>query len=754
MKHADEQAVMLRSNKVTVKGDIPTGVREKLKEDLINIAAQKANKRLFGFLPVKLWFYAAAGKGKDTRFRKWLKTRVGEAPVLLDTALCNKSIQLFENYLFNGGYFAHQVEAEVLPLKNKRARVHYHVKVEPGWKLGKISFPEGKTEYEKRIVRLSSMSLLRSGDLFEITKLKAERDRIEKDLKNIGYFFFSRDYVNFTLDSATEKNKVNVSIRISPPTDSTLHKTYSIRKVFVYEDFSAEIGLLDTAGLDTIYEGNVYFIQRKNIVTSKRVLEALYLRPGTLYSQELHNKSLRRLNDMGIFRFITMEYDPVPDSLQNLLDCRIFLTPAKQHSFGASGEINVNIEGFLGLAGTLSYRNKNLSRRADLFSVDLSGGVQFLFLKQKEAKPLTWDLGLSSSYTINRIGFPFPVKKRAQLINPKTFFSLSYNFESRYELDENTNRAFLYNLHNFNFGFGYDWSQNRFIRHSVNPININFFIFPQKGETFIERLAQNPSLQNNYAEQFVLGPSYTFLYADQLSNTDRRYFYYRLNVEVVGNLFYAGFALADLASNVSKPYRIFDRAFSQFLRTDHDYRAYVRMSRHSSFVWRGYAGIGFAYGNSNQMPFIKQFFVGGPNSLRGFNIREIGPGGYVDTTIYNSSDASRKNFGFFNQTGDIKLETNAEIRFDIYKWLKGAVFVDAGNVWLMRKDPSRPNAEFNFKRFWNEFALDVGAGIRMDFSFFVIRFDYGFPIRDPRRAENSRWTFQRGQFQLAVGYPF
>ena len=754
MRDAGENDLLLRSNRVIVKGEVPPGTREKIRDDLLNIVAQKPNKKLFGFIPVKLWLYAAAGKGRETKFRKWLKTKAGEPPVYLDSTLCEKSKLLFENYLFNTGHFEHEVESEIVLLKNRKARVQYTVKVQPNWRLGKISFPDGQTEYEKLISRLSSMSLIKEGDPFDVTRLKSERDRIERELKNIGYFYFSRDYVNFKLDSATQKQRVNVRIGISPPSDTTLHQPYRIRKVLFYEDFSAEIGLLDTTGLDTTQIGEVYFIQRKNIIQDKRLLDMLYLRPGALYSQELHNRSLRRLNDLGIYRFITIEYEAVKDSLARLLDCKIYLTPAKQHSFGASGEVNINIEGFLGLAGTLSYRNKNLSRRADLFSVDVSGGVQFLFLKQKEAKPLTWDLGITSTYAINRIASPIRVKGLTQALNPKTFFNLSYTFESRYELDESRNRTFLYNLHNFNFGYGYDWSQNRFIRHSVVPINVNFFIFPEKGETFNERLRLNPSLQNNYAEQFILGPSYTFLYADQLSNTDKRYFYYRLNVEVAGNLIYAGFALADVFSNVRKPYRIFDRAFSQFIRTDHDYRAYIRMSRHSSFVWRGYAGLGFAYGNSAQMPFIKQFFVGGPNSLRGFNIREIGPGGYVDTTIYNSSDAERRNFGFFNQTGDIKLETNAEIRFDIYKWLKGAVFVDAGNVWLMRKDPSRQDAEFNFRRFWNEFAVDVGAGIRMDFSFFVIRFDYGFPIRDPRRPENSRWTFQRGQFQLAVGYPF
>jgi len=151
---------------------------------------------------------------------------------------------------------------------------------------------------------------------------------------------------------------------------------------------------------------------------------------------------------------------------------------------------------------------------------------------------------------------------------------------------------------------------------------------------------------------------------------------------------------------------------------------------------------------------VKQYFVGGPNSLRGFLIREIGPGSYVDSTAFDIERGEKKNVGFFNQTGDIKLELNAELRFDIFKWIKGALFADAGNVWLMRRDPARPNGEFDFTRFYKEIALNVGAGLRLDFNYFVIRFDYGFPIRDPRLTEDRRWRFQKGQFQLAIGYPF
>ena len=242
--------------------------------------------------------------------------------------------------------------------------------------------------------------------------------------------------------------------------------------------------------------------------------------------------------------------------------------------------------------------------------------------------------------------------------------------------------------------------------------------------------------------------------------------YFRTNIETAGNIIYAGFKLANLKSQHDSTYLIANRPFSQYFRIEGDWRNYFRMTNHSMFAIRSFAGFGIPYGNSLALPFVKQFFVGGPNSLRGFLIREIGPGGYATTErtaegklIYNPETGEKGNVGFFNQTGDMKLEVNAEIRFDIYKWLKAAVFVDAGNVWLLRKD-ARQLGDFNFKRFWSEFAVDAGAGLRLDFNFFVIRFDYGFPLRDPRRAVGKRWqfangqAFKTGQFQLAIGYPF
>ncbi|MBP7390324.1 MAG: BamA/TamA family outer membrane protein, partial [Chitinophagales bacterium] len=275
---------------------------------------------------------------------------------------------------------------------------------------------------------------------------------------------------------------------------------------------------------------------------------------------------------------------------------------------------------------------------------------------------------------------------------------------------------------------------------------------------FNRRLSLNQALASSFEEQVILGPNYSFIYNNQEGDKDRVYTYFKTALETSGNILYAGFKLANLKSS-NDQFLILKRPFSQYFRIEADWRNYVRIRNHGMFAIRTFAGIGIPYGNSDALPFVKQFFVGGPNSLRGFLIREIGPGSYVDTLVYNPETGEESgNVGFFNQTGDIKLEINAELRFDIYKWLKGAVFVDAGNVWTIKKD-TRTNGNFEINRFWKEFAVNAGVGARLDFNFFVIRLDYGFPFRDPRKVSGNRWLFEnaqfrKGQFQLAIGYPF
>lgn len=757
VKNLPADQSLLVKNKFVFVNKVPRAEKEKIRADLSKVVLQKPNKRFLQLMPFRMWLYHSATHGKRlTKFKQWIIDKVGEAPVIYDTALTAKSVSSMENYLFNYGYF-HGKVVDSSVTKNKRTRMIYSLQTNELWKIGDVKLP-AKHNVCDSLVRLNyKTSLLKTGERFSIVNLKNERDRIENILRNHGFFYFNREYITFDLDSMAGKNKVNIKITINPPSDSTEHLQYRINNIYVITDYAAEL-LNDSTHRDTIMAGEYNIISHKTNFRKGVLLDAIFFKHDDLYTKDKELRTINRFGLQGAFKFVSLDYTKVENVPENYLDCTISLTPAKKHAITASGEVNVTNEGLFGTAVTFSYKNKNLTKGADQLLVDVSSGVQLKFSKKDKVQVITATASANVTYYLNKFLVPFKAKSFTRNTSPKTRINVNYNLEHRFDFDTLGNAAFLYQLHHFSALFGYEWSENRFKKHVFNPITVSFYLLPKTGSEFHRRLNLNPILKSSFEEQVIIGPNYTFTYSNQKTEQDNIYMYFRSNIETAGNIIYAGFKLANLKS-AHQTYLIGKRPFSQYFRIDGDWRNYFRMNNHSMFAMRTYMGLGVPYGNSKALPFVKQFFVGGPNSLRGFLIREIGPGGYADPSTYNAETGKKTNSGFFNQTGDIKLEMNVEIRFDIYKWLKGAIFADAGNVWLMRKD-ARTNGEFNIKRFWNEFAVDAGAGLRLDFNFFCIRFDYGFPFRDPRRTEATRWQFKNGQaftngqFQLAIGYPF
>lgn len=754
------QSLLVKNKFVLNKKAFTVAEKDKIKTDFSNIVAQKPNRRFLGLLPMRMWLYYSATKGKKlTRFKQWIIDKVGEEPVVYDTLQTDKSEKLLENYMFNFGYFYADIRDSTIT-KKKKTVVIYTIDNGPKWTVGKVEFAEGKYSSDSLVYVSRMNTVLRPTQRFDIASLKSERERIETLLRNSGFYYFNREYVIFSLDTITETKTVDIKVSVLQPSDTSQHKQYFLNDFYITTDFASEI-LNDSTRRDTVLAGDsleYHIISRRKVLQKNILSDAIFMRKGRLYSRNAEVRTLNRLNQLGIFKFITIDFVKSKEGAGNLLDCIVSLSPAKRQAFLASGEANVTNEGLFGLSGTFSYKNKNLTHRADQFIFDASAGVQLKFSKKESVKVITTNVNSSVTYYLNRFLVPFKARAFSRNTNPKTRLSVGYAFENRFDFDTSGSVTFLYQLHNFNASFGYEWNEKITKRHLFNPLTVTFYLLPKRGNEFISRLNRNPILKSSFEEQVIIGPNYTFIYDNQRSLTDRRYMYFRSSLETAGNIIYAGYKLANLKSVNDSLYLMFNKPFAQYFRVEGDWRNYFRIRNHGMFAIRANAGIAVPYGNSYAIPFIKQFFVGGPNSLRGFLIREVGPGGYVDSTAYNPETGEKKNIGFFNQTGDIKLELNAEFRFDIYKWLKGALFLDAGNVWTIRKD-TRTNGNFAFNRFWKEFAIDIGAGLRFDFNFFVIRFDYGFPIRDPRKTDGKRWLFEnaqfrKGQFQLGVGYPF
>ena len=746
----DGQTLLVK-NKVVFVNDKNTKERQKTHDDLLHVIAQQPNKRVFGFMPFKLWLYTAANnRKKENKMRWWIKNKVGEAPVIYDPDLADKSDKLMETFLQNYGYLYAHV-SHTLITKKKKSYVTYSINRGPLWHIGSVTFPSAPYLTDSLTQQHKGQSRIHPGDKFDITALKAERDRVETDMKNNGFYFFGKEYVAFDLDTSIIPFTVNVTMRINQINDSTPHQQFWINDIYVTTDFGIDL-VSGPVHRDTLTINEFHFINKKKVIRPAVVLDNTFIKHNQLYSKTNYVKTVKALSSLAIYKFVTVEYTRMP-GMDRYLNCVISMTPGKRQAVSASAEANINYEGFFGVAGTLSYKNKNLSKRSDLLAVDFTPGVQFEFGRKQPVRIITKEFAATASYYFNKFLFPFSKKFALTLKDkaPKTRISIRYNYEQRYDFDSLGQRAFFYTLHGFNASFGYEWNQSNFIRHVLNPFNFTLFLLPQTGPYFLQRLDANPVLKSSYQEQIILGPSYAFIYDNQVSKNDLRHMRFTVNLETAGNALMAGFAAANANRNRVLPYTIFHKDFSEYVRGEFDLRGYLRLSNHSSFVGRSYLGIAVPYGNSTSVPFTKQFSSGGPNSLRGFLVREVGPGAYK-----NPNQATNELTGFFNQTGDMKLEGNIELRFDIFKWFKGAIFTDVGNVWLVNRDLDRPLANFQFDRFYKEFAMDVGAGLRLDFSYFVIRVDYGMGVRDPSR-DGNKWYFNTktpGRFQLAVGYPF
>lgn len=756
----DGQSLLVK-NKFIYEGKLSPAEKDKLRTDLPAIAAQKPNRKIFGFMPMRMWFYYSASNSKKlNKFRKWIIDKVGEPPVVFDSLLLKRSELAMENYMFNFGYFQANI-VDTAIIKNKKTTVVYRLKPGNAWKIGTVKLMVRPFISDSVAANFMKNSRLITGQRFDIANHKAERERIETVLRNNGFYYFNREYITFDFDTSPDNNTVNVKIFINQPSDTAPHRQFRLNNFYITTDYVAD-RLNETLKRDTVFAGDsleyaIFSAQR--ILRKLIVADAMFMKRGEWYNKEKELRTINRFAQLGVFKFISMDMVRARNREGNYLDALISLTPAKRQSFIAGGEMSVTNEGLFGLSGAISYKNKNLSKRADQFVVDISSGVQLRFPRSNQVELITTNAAISATYFLNRmVGFS-RYKSFSKSRNPRTRLNIGYNYEYRNDFDTNSVVTFLYQLHNFNLTYGYDWLRGRYITHVLNPVAINFYLLPEKGKEFLRRLDLNPILKSSFEEQVTISQFYSFTYNNQVTATDKRYMYFRASAEAAGNLIYAGFKAINTNTDNDSLYLIAQKPFSQFVRMEADFRNYFRIRQHGMFALRTYAGIGVPYGNSYALPFIKQFFVGGPNSLRGFLIREIGPGSYVDSTIYNPETGKKKSVGFFNQTGDIKLELNAEFRFDLYRWLKAAVFVDAGNVWTIRKD-NRSNGNFDINRFWKEFAVDAGAGLRFDFNFFVIRFDYGFPIRDPRRTDGNRWQFKNGQafksgqFQLAIGHPF
>lgn len=768
-----------------VKNEINTESKVVSKGDLEGYIRQKPNRKLFAqaFFRFHLQVYNLVNqeklekrveiltkknekrnarrlaKGKDPKERRrsfweWLAD-IGEEPVIYDPALSEKSSEMLEIFLRGKGHFSAAVsDTVVFNEKRKRAKAVYNVFTKTPYTVRNINYEIA----DPRLARLTQPSrsrnkILKEGMNYDVEKFQEERERIERILKSNGYYAFSDDYVRLEVDTNLGTNQADIQLTIADPevrdtvrVKSKNHQTYNIRNIYVHTDYNQK--LKGSVRYDTLVYNGVHFIyQGKFRHRPEMLLDKIFFKTGDLYRVKRGELTYQYLSSLRAYKFINISYqEDVEDDGGHALDVRINLTPGLRQGFGFELQ-GTNTEGNLGISGSFTYKNKNLFRGAEILQFRISGGLESQVVAsniQNEningVLPFnTIELNPEISLTIPKMLVPFKPHRIVRYGDPKTIIALGYNFQQRPD----------YTRSIFNAKFGYQWMQNQYARHYLNPIEVNFVNIYNEAPAFIERLnnLQDKLLRNTFISHLTTTTNYTYIFSNQRVNKKGNFSYFRARLESSGNILRGIMALAQAKKDTNNSYRIFNIPFSQYLKYEVDYRKYWQVTDFSQLVFRVNQGLGYPLFNLGVLPFESAFFGGGANGIRAWAARSLGPGSLPDSL--NLQD----------QFGDLKLEINLEYRFDIYRWFKGAIFADAGNVWLLNRDADRPGGLFEFDRFYKELALGAGLGVRLDFNFFVIRFDVATPFHDPGRPENDRWAIRDFEWQdvnlnLGIGYPF
>jgi outer membrane protein assembly factor BamA len=719
--------------------------RKLLEKELKPLLRPKPNSKILG-VRVKLFFYNLAGEPtKEKGFRHWLRTKVGEPPVLFSQVDLDYTTRLLQNYSQNRGYFKAMATADSTR-RGKRATAEYLVKPGQQYRIKEIKFPTDSSALGKVIAATQYKTLLKKDAPYNLEVIKAERIRIDTRLKEQGYYYFGPDYLMVQVDSTTGHFETALILKVKNDTPARARKVYTIGTIIIYPNYSIRDNnqrlkqqLQDSTAVTHYHDFKI--IDKENLFNPRIFDRTLYFHKGDLYNRTNHNLSLNRLVNLGTFKFVKNQFTP-SDSLGSVLNAYYYLTPLKKKSIRIEVLGKTNSANYTGTELNINWSNRNTFKGAELLTVSLFGGLEVQISGQNNGFDV-YRAGTETSIIWPRFIAPFQLKSSSGFM-PKTKATVGYEFQKREQ---------LYALNSFKASYGYLWKENIRKEHQLNVTDITYVSPNNVTDLYLEQIAANRTLSKVIEKQLIFGPTYSYTYTNTMETSRKHTIYFKGSLDVAGTL--SGLLTG---ANVKQgdTTKVFGVAFSQYVKMESDFRHYMKLGADSQLASRIIIGAGYGYGNSTELPYIKQFFIGGTNSIRAFRARSIGPGSYL---------AETESSFLPDQSGDIKLEFNTEYRTRLFSIVKGAVFVDAGNIWLMHKNLDKPGAEFS-KKFIEQVAIGTGVGLRFDFSFLLLRTDFSFPIRKPYLEEGHRWVldqinFGSGSwrkenliFNLAIGYPF
>lgn len=807
-RHLKENEYLVSANKIIdhQKTKIP-------REEIEAFIRQKPNRKILFVFPFNLWLYNQVDqdklaqkkekrdarfdrinekriaknteknekrikKGKPTKEPK-LKSKdkptfresvldVAEEPVLYDSAIAKQTSLQLKRFLFSKGYFYARVSDSVSYSKRKKkARVSYHIFPGKQYFLNNIKYNISDEELSYFIFGDTAHCKLKPGAHFDADVMQSERERITANLLNNGYYFFEPDYIYFDVDSGLAERKIDITISAkkfpmfaNAQKDSISyvnHPRYYVNNIYIITE-NIKGSYKNEYFKDTVRFEDFIFLTNEPLRYKKSILtHNIEFFKGQVFQKNLAEKSYKRILNLGLFRTVLIQYIK-NERYNDQLDCYIVCQPLVKQAINVETE-GTNTSGNLGIDGSILYQNKNLLKGAELVEFSLNGAIiaqkQFNEKKQTDLSTVqnvqktfnTIQVGPSLRFSVPRAAFPFsllPFKKDAF---PRTYINTSLNYQARPEF----NRT----ITTINYGFGFRSHKSK-LKHDLIPVEI--YMVKAKLESGFKQDLININdffLLNSFQDHITTMSKYTVTYNNQqisngVNTSKKAVSFVKVNLASSGNILRGLFEATGQKQDTLGRYLIFNTPFAQFVKMDIDYRLYIPIRKKNRVVYRTALGIGRPLKNLNVLPYEQSYFSGGPNSVRAWRARTLGPGGYAQP-----ADVTAK----YDKIGDLLIEGNFEYRFHIFRSFFGAIFADAGNIWLLNRDSRKPNGDFVLDRFYKEFAMGSGLGLRWDLSFFVLRLDAAVPIADPSYPEGQRWVIdkkplKRTTLNFGIGYPF
>ncbi|MDO4164487.1 MAG: BamA/TamA family outer membrane protein [Bacteroides sp.] len=708
--------------------------------------------------PVGLWVYNGFAK-YEKGFGHWIFNHFAAKPVLMSSVNPGIRQKVAENILRDYGYFNGTVSYQtfVNPRDSLKAKLQYTVNMRNPYVIDTVFYQGFSTRTLNIMERARRRSLIAPGEQFNVTDLDGERTRISELLRNVGCYFFRPDYMTYQADTTLVRGG-HVAMRLVPVAGmpKMAERPFYVGKTSFYlmgKQGEAPNDSVDYKDLRIYYHDKLevrpnmlYRWQNYKGFRRKRQVEdstgiARRRAFESLYSAYRQNRVQSRLSNIGIFRYLEMQYMPRDTAMtSDTLDLKVIAILDKPYDAEFDFNVKMKSNNQTGPGASFTVTKNNVFGGGETWNVKLDGSYEWQTGQNSSSTMNSYEIGLSTSLTFPRVVFP-------------RFGDREYDFPAtttfRLYVDQ-LNRAKYYKLLAFGGNATYDFQPKPTDKHSFTPFRLTFNVLRNPTAEFQALQEENPALYISLRDQFIPAIEYTYTYDNSSLRNVRHPIWWQTTVASAGNV--TSLIYRMLGQPFSEQNKmLLGVPFAQYLKLNSEFRYNRKISKDQSIAARVAGGVIWSYGNATSAPYTEQFYIGGANSVRAFSARTVGPGGYPP-------DDDNK-YSFINHVGDIRMEANVEYRFRLISDLHGAIFLDAGNVWLMRKDDSRPDAQLTLKNLPKQIALGTGFGLRYDLEFLVFRLDCGIGLHNPYDTGKSGYYnipkfWDSLALHFAIGYPF